>query len=41
VTPEQPAQPPKVDHRRTIIALVSATCISVFLLALLAIFDVK
>jgi hypothetical protein len=45
VTPDQPAPPPPAlpngDHRRTIIALVSAAFISVALLALLAIFDVK
>jgi hypothetical protein len=32
---------PGADGRRTVIALVSATLISVTLLALLAIFDVK
>jgi hypothetical protein len=38
---QTPPSVPNYDNRRTIIALASAACISIALIALLVIFDVR
>jgi hypothetical protein len=40
-TPPTPPTLPNSDNRRTVIALTSAACISIALIALLVIFDVR